>query len=88
MIGFQGSLQAYPQLDFVHLCGKRKGVRQTDETYNFDSHSDDQGPEPEALALGEIDGRTYAFVELGRIGGVMVWQITDPRALVFVQYAN
>jgi 5'-nucleotidase len=27
-------------------------------------------------------------VGLERIGGVMVWEITDPRAPVFVQYAN
>ena len=58
------------------------------ENDSFDSRSDDKGPEPEALALGEIDGRTYAFVGLERIGGVMVWEITDPRAPVFVQYAN
>ena len=58
------------------------------ENDSFDSRSDDKGPEPEALALGEIDGRTYAFVGLERIGGVMVWDITDPRAPVFVQYAN
>ncbi len=58
------------------------------ENDSFDSRSDDKGPEPEALALGEIDGRTYAFVGLERIGGVMVWDITDPRAPRFVQYAN
>ena len=58
------------------------------ENESFDSRSDDKGPEPEALALGEIDGRTYAFVGLERIGGVMVWDITDPRAPLFVQYAN
>ncbi|HHY58961.1 MAG TPA: calcium-binding protein [Chloroflexi bacterium] len=58
------------------------------ENDSFDSRSDDKGPEPEALALGEIDGRTYAFIGLERIGGVMVWDITDPRAPIFVQYAN
>ena len=58
------------------------------ENDSFDSRSDDKGPEPEALALGEIDGRTYAFIGLERIGGIMVWEITDPRAPVFVQYAN
>lgn len=65
-----------------------EGFNSSGENDSFDSRSDDKGPEPEALALGEIDGRTYAFVGLERIGGVMVWDITDPRAPVFVTYAN
>lgn len=64
------------------------GFNSSGENDSFDSRSDDKGPEPEALALGEIDGRTYAFVGLERIGGVMVWDITDPHAPAFVQYAN
>lgn len=58
------------------------------ENDSFDGRSDDKGPEPEGVALGEIDGRTYAFVGLERMGGILVWDITDPRAPVFVQYAN
>lgn len=65
-----------------------EGFNSSGENDSFDSRSDDKGPEPEALTLGEIDGRTYAFVGLERIGGIMVWDITDPRAPVFVQYAN
>lgn len=64
------------------------GFNSSGENDSFDSRSDDKGPEPEAVALGEIDGRTYAFVGLERIGGVMVWDITDPRAPLFVNYAN
>ncbi len=54
----------------------------------FDERSDDKGPEPEGIALGEIDGRTYAFVGLERIGGVMVYDITEPAQTRFVQYVN
>jgi hypothetical protein len=50
--------------------------------------SDDKGPEPEGLALGKVGGRTYAFIALERIGGVMVYDITDPAAPTFVQYTN
>lgn len=50
--------------------------------------SDDKGPEPEDVAIGKIAGRTYAFVGLERIGGVMVYDITDPRGVFFVQYVN
>ena len=54
----------------------------------FDTRSDNKGPEPEALTLGEIDGRTYAFLGLERTGGIAVYDITDPNAPRFVQYVN
>ena len=50
--------------------------------------SDDKGPEPESVAIGGIRGRTYAFVGLERIGGIMTWDITDPRNVFFVDYTN
>jgi hypothetical protein len=59
-----------------------------DENDSFDSRSDNKGPEPEGIALGEIDGRTYAFIGLERIGGIMVYDITNPAAPAFVQYVN
>jgi 2',3'-cyclic-nucleotide 2'-phosphodiesterase (5'-nucleotidase family) len=59
-----------------------------DDNDSFDNRSDDKGPEPEGVALGEIDGRTYAFVGLERIGGVIVYDITDPAAPTFVDYVN
>ncbi len=53
-----------------------------------DDRSDDKGPEPEDVELGEIDGRTYAFIGLERIGGVIVYDITVPTAPTFIQYVN
>lgn len=55
---------------------------------SFDSRSDDKGPEPEGLALGRVCGRTYAFVGLERLGGVVVFDVSDPRHPDFVQYLN
>lgn len=54
----------------------------------FDDRSDNKGPEPEGLALGKLNGREYAFVGLERIGGVAVFDITDPRSGRFVSYVN
>jgi hypothetical protein len=51
---------------------------------DFDSRSDDKGGEPEALTVGVIDGRTYAFVGLERQSAIFVYDITDPLAPSFV----
>ncbi|WP_204152379.1 choice-of-anchor I family protein [Leptolyngbya sp. CCY15150] len=59
-----------------------------DENGSFESRSDNKGPEPEGVTLGQINGRTYAFIGLERIGGVMVYDITDPSAAEFVEYIN
>jgi hypothetical protein len=55
---------------------------------SFDSRSDDKGPEPEGVTIGRVGGATYAFIGLERVGGVMVYDITDPRDPEFVQYLN
>ncbi|MGC9526009.1 MAG: choice-of-anchor I family protein [Limnospira sp.] len=54
----------------------------------FDTRSDNKGPEPEALAVGTVGNKTYAFVGLERIGGIMAYDITDPANAQFVQYLN
>lgn len=54
----------------------------------FDNRSDDKGPEPEGVALGRVGGRTFAFIGLERIGGVMVYDISNPQNARFVQYIN
>ena len=40
------------------------------------------------MEIGTIQGRTYAFVGLERIGGVMIFDITDPTRTSFVDYVN
>jgi len=57
-----------------------------DENNSADSRSDDKGPEPEGVEIGVINGRTYAFIGLERVGGVMVYDVTDPEAPLFLQY--
>jgi hypothetical protein len=59
-----------------------------DENMSFDSRSDDRGPEPEGLEVAEISGRIYAFVGLERVGGIVVLDVSDPRAPVFIEYVN
>ena len=38
--------------------------------------------------MGTVNGRTYAFAGLERIGGVMICDITDPSAVTFRNYVN
>ena len=68
---------------------------QTPELFNandgdpaeFDARSDAKGAEPESVAVGEVDGKHYAFVGLERAGGgVMVFDISEPANSEFVQY--
>jgi alkaline phosphatase/2',3'-cyclic-nucleotide 2'-phosphodiesterase (5'-nucleotidase family) len=52
-----------------------------------DTRSDNKGPEPEGVTIGVVDGKTLAFVTLERGGGgVMVYDVTNPAAVSFVQY--
>jgi len=60
----------------------------SNEDNNFDSRSDNKGPEPEAVVIAAVYGRTYAFIGLERIGGVVVYDVTDPLNVRFVEYAN
>ncbi|MEM8868586.1 MAG: choice-of-anchor I family protein [Verrucomicrobiota bacterium] len=59
-----------------------------DENGSFESRSDNKGPEPEALTIGSLSGKTYAFVGLERFGGIMVFDITSPYDVGFVDFFN
>lgn len=59
-----------------------------DDNDSFDSRSDDRGTEPEALTIGRLLGHTYAFIGLERVGGIMVYDITNPFNPEFIQYLN
>lgn len=47
-----------------------------------------KGPEPEGVTIAQIATETFAFVSLERVGGVMVYNITNPNNPVFVDYKN
>jgi len=54
----------------------------------LDDRSDNKGPEPEGVALGRLGTKTYAFIGLERVGGVMAFDVTNPFAPFFVTYAS
>ena len=54
----------------------------------MDRRSTSKGVEPEALAVGTIGAQTFAFVGLERMGGIMVYDVSNPAAPSFVRYKN
>lgn len=53
-----------------------------------DGRSEAKGPEPEGLTIGTINGHTYAFIGLERMGGVFIYDISNPYTPTYVQYLN
>lgn len=54
----------------------------------LDDRSDDKGPEPEGITVHKLFGRDFAFITLERIGGVVVYELSNPAEPTFVQYIN
>lgn len=55
---------------------------------NLEGRSDDKGPEPEALTIGQVGETTYAFVGFERIGGIAAFDLSNPSAPKFATYFN
>lgn len=53
-----------------------------------DDRSDNKGPEPEGLVIATFGSKTLAFIGLERVGGVVVYDITNPASPIYMTYAN
>ncbi|HCE3203681.1 TPA: choice-of-anchor I family protein [Vibrio parahaemolyticus] len=73
----------------VALLNEGKYFNSTnDSNSSGDDRSDDKGIEPEAIEVANINGRYYAFIGLERQGGIMVYDITEPKQAHFLHYVN
>ncbi|MFT5880957.1 MAG: DNA-binding beta-propeller fold protein YncE [Moritella sp.] len=74
--------------DFDRITAQRLGMHfnNNNSKNKQDNRSDDKGSEPEALALGKIGDRQYAFIGLERTSGFMIYDITSPQKAYFVDY--
>ena len=71
------SFEAYPEY-----------YNASNDNSSLDDRSGKKGVEAESVATGVVDGRKYAFVALERIGGVVVYDVTDVENVSFVTYVN
>ena len=59
---------------------------ETADDIKVDDRSDDKGPEAENVIVGKVGSHSYAFVGLERVGGIMIYDITNPNEPYFVKY--
>ena len=76
--------------DFEVITAEQLGgfFNASNDSNDGDDRSDDKGPEPEAVEIATINGNVFVFIALERVGGVMVYNITNPQSAKFVQYVN
>ena len=76
--------------DFEQITAKRypEFFNVSNDSLKKEKRSRSKGPEPEGLVLGTVGQKTYAFVGLERIGGIMVYDITQPESSKHVGYFN
>ena len=70
------------------LTAVARAFNNDNDENDFDGRSDAKGPEPEGVTVAKLFGRTYAFVALERVGGIVVVEIIDPAAPEIIQYIN
>lgn len=75
-------------LEQITAAAFSDGFNSSGENGTTDERSDDKGPEPEAVTLAALGGRTIAFIGLERIGGVVIYDVTNPHAPQFIDYVN
>src|SRR5688572_340847 len=54
----------------------------------FDNRSPSKGPEPEGLAIGKAFGRTLAFIGFERMGGIAMYDVSNPFDPSLLDYVN
>ena len=60
----------------------------SNDNNTLDDRSPAKGPEPEAVVVGKFGSKHYAFIGLERVGGVMVYDVTNPQRPIFETYLN
>lgn len=76
--------------DFESIIANDPRLKQyfnvSNDNVKVDDRSNSKGPEPESVVTGEMNGKTYAFIALERISGIMVYDLTNPSSPEFVTF--
>jgi hypothetical protein len=72
--------------DFGQKIATEEAALFNEDEGALDGRSDDKGGEPEAVAIGTIDGKTYAFIALERQSSILMYDITNPNDVEFITY--
>jgi len=59
-----------------------------DEPFDLDSRSDAKGPEPEAIAVADVNGSIIVVIGLERANGLMFYDATDVGDVKFLKYLS
>lgn len=59
-----------------------------DDRFEMDRRSSRSGPAPEAVVVGKLQDINFAFVSLEKPGGVMIYELQNPRQPLFCQYIS
>ena len=60
----------------------------SNDNSTLDDRSSAKGPEPEGVITAKFGSKTFAFVGLERVGGVMVYDVSNPAAPIYITYLN
>lgn len=85
---FEHLISAIAPERFNNDDGDLIGTLDGDGDLIVDNRSDAKGPEPEAIEIGKIGDMTLAFIGLERDGGIMIYDISDPKNAEFLDYID
>ena len=70
--------------NLIFDSGNQLGVEVNNAGFYADGRSDDKGVEPEGVVVGQVNGRTIAFIGLERVDAVALYDVTTPESPQFL----
>lgn len=76
--------------EFERVVGQRlpQYFNVSNNNTTLDSRSTKKGPEPEDVKVGQVGTQLLAFIGFERVGGIAVYNVTNPSHAQFVNYTN